>query len=316
MKIFIFIALFACAAAPCSPQETAPAGLLVITPAGGPAWKKTVDPVISNSRTKLPTEVVYDGTDMRTLQQAVSALESKNVGKIIAVPLFYSSYSETLNQIRFLLGIRKNPSPTFMKGSHSRYPAASLKRVKTKIPLTMTNALDSDTEAEDAVAVKIKPLAGDPSSCSLILLANGPRASKENIRQLKNLENIAERVRKTLSLRDSRALLLLQDNGRKIKEAGENELRSEVRRLSLKGKVIVVAQDLVDGDMDRDVKKLLEGTFYTWGGTAVLSTGKLQNWLNKKMAEGENLAPMRRFDEAGKPLKSGGTDSREEKNND
>ena len=296
-----------------------PAGALLLVQSGGREWEAQARFAAASLAEKMQVEIVAGAADRKTIQRAVDRLEAKNVSRIIAVPVFASSYGEELNQARYLLGVRKNPSQVFLSAPHVHYSTAALERVKVRTPLVVTDALDADVGLLASADGHLSAFGPYLEDAALILVAAGPAADLENDRQLSVLQAVADAIGQKRKLRGSRAFMLrpnlnktergfsklgvqagaklrLPQTERERTKSALEELRSLVRELSLKGRVIVLARSLDGEELGKMIRDALSGTFYFWGGTASLTDAELSAWLSARVEEGLKLKPMRKYE--------------------
>ena len=203
-----------------------------------------------------------------------------------------------------------------MKGAHSHMGSARIKRALTKIPLSMTQALDDDPSVAQALTERALQMSREPEKNTVILVEQGRADDQGSEARLKTLQAHAKRVREGGGFRDARAVLLRSDApkvpgeapdlgkkpGRGAKESSLRELRETVRLLSSQGRVIIVPCLLSKDGAERRIRKALEGFFHQWKGDALLPSDPLTSWTLTRMEEARRLPDMVKFRDEGKPL--------------
>jgi len=92
-------------------------------------------------------------------------------------------------------------------------------------------------------------------------------------------------------------------DGADMKQSASVAIKNAVRAYTKEGgKVLVVGFSLVSGDLDRDIQNMLDGCFYTFGGTAYLNGDRISAYLNDRLASGLRLPNMREFTRAASSL--------------
>ncbi|MEK7744479.1 MAG: hypothetical protein AAB576_05460 [Elusimicrobiota bacterium] len=291
-------------------------GLLVLGQGGGEEWKKFSQALAKSLGAEIPVEVNAGSPGTSDLLRSLEKLKTARVKKIAVVPLYLRSDDPDLEQARYLLGIAQYPSEGVMKGEHSRMGSARIKRALTKIPLSMTQALDEDPAVSQALSERALQMSREPERDAVIVVELGRADDQGSEARLRALQGHAKRVREAGKFRDARAVLLRSDApkvpgtapdlgkkiGRGAKESSLRELRDAVRELSSQGRVIAVPCLLAKDGSERRMRKALEGLFHQWKGEALLPSDALASWTLTRMEEARRLPDMIKFRDEGKAL--------------
>lgn len=291
-------------------------GLLVLGQGGGEEWKKFSEGLAKSLGREIPVEVVAGLPGTSDLQRSLERLKTARVGKIAVVPLYLHSDDPELEQARYLLGIAEFPSEGIMKGSHSHMGSSRIKRALTKIPLSITRALDEDPSVAQALTERALQMTREPERDSVIIVEQGRPDDQGSEARLKTLQAHAKRVREGGRFRDARAFLLRTDapkvpgeapdlskrSGPRAKDSSLRELHDAVRELSSKGRVLVLPCLLSKDGSERLLRKALGGLFFQWKGDALLPSDPLSSWTLTRMEEGRRLPGMVKFRDEGKAL--------------
>lgn len=164
--LFIFLGFFTQVSAQTSPNI----GILVIAH-GSPNkdWNRYVEWAVEDMETPFPVEIGFLEFTHPNISEAVSSLEEQNIEKIIAMPLFISSQSGHIEEIKYILGLRPdNPSEE------------PLEPVSTVLPIELTRAIDDHPFAVKVLADRVWALEeflqrGDLSisDTNLVLIGHG-----------------------------------------------------------------------------------------------------------------------------------------------
>ncbi len=79
-------------------------GVLVLAHGAKPKWNQTVMEAVEPLRERYRVEVAFGMADPVKIEKALRRLEEKGVEKVVVVPLFISSHSPIIKQLRYILG--------------------------------------------------------------------------------------------------------------------------------------------------------------------------------------------------------------------
>ncbi|MDE2490132.1 MAG: hypothetical protein KGM24_04750, partial [Elusimicrobia bacterium] len=175
------------AAAPAKPDY----GILLLAHGGDPDWNAQVEDLRRRVDAKVPAEAAIGMADPATIQPALDRLAARGVARVIAVPFFIQSRSEVMDQTRYVLGLRRRPSEVMRRAARrfdammASMPLAQrmmmpkmhlfgLERVKTRLPLAMTPALDGSPIVARVLLERARALSRDPGREIVVLVAHGP----------------------------------------------------------------------------------------------------------------------------------------------
>jgi sirohydrochlorin ferrochelatase len=278
-----------------------PFGILLLGEGGSKEWKDATDAVGKEmTKKKVPFEFAAGDGDGRSIQKAVDKLQFQRVKKIVAVPLTLSSFSEEMEQDRYLLGVREKPSQEFSGAPHSHNRArGAQERVKAKVPVIVTKALDDSDAAVEILAARAKAQSHDPSKEILVLVGKAP-GNKEGLKDWVSTVNaLAEKVRASGGFRMAQAAALRDDVDRIARDRSEGEVRKAVAALHKQGIVIVVPLELTADLVHNRIPHVLEGIQVRYDGKTMLPDSRIVKWVAESAEEGAKLPEMRVFKEGG-----------------
>ena len=176
--------------------RTVPArnGVLIVAHGGGDDWNRQVIDVAANVRHDGPVGVSFlmgPGATQRPFQREIAALRTAGAARIVVVPLFMSSHSEHMDQLRWLIGQRDALDSTMMHHLHM----GGIERPSDVSGLWLTSALDSAGELSEALTDRARRLADSRSERAVLLLGHGPNGAEDYARWMTALRPVAERVR-------------------------------------------------------------------------------------------------------------------------
>lgn len=307
------------------PADFKGCGYIFAVESGDPAWETKVRSAVSRLPQRIPAETVYRTDNLYTLQSAVNNLKARNVKKIVFVPLYLNSSSDSLNRLKYMLGFRQNPADGDSSPGGG-ISSTNAKRVEIKTPTAITTALDDSAVYANAVARRMKNYSrGRP--VALLLVGGGLNSDADNRAKLETLNRIATRVveKSACSLaqgfllrprQDSRRTLgkpdmemqpdsfsrsgIYGDNGRLIREADQsaNErasaelFKKTAQKLSSRYAVAVAGYSISSRELDKTVQTELADLFYNWLGNIELTEADVQAWIINKLYEGIELPPV------------------------
>jgi sirohydrochlorin ferrochelatase len=79
-------------------------GILVLAHGGSERWNQTVKRSVSFLEERFELEVVFTMGEPELIEEGINSLEKKGIKEIVVVPLYISSHSPIMRQIRYLLG--------------------------------------------------------------------------------------------------------------------------------------------------------------------------------------------------------------------
>ena len=171
--------------------EESPGVLILAHGAGDPIWTVPLWEAANELKENLPYPVAigfleYDEPD---IPDAVEQLNAVGVNKIVAVPLFISSYSNHIEEIKYILGLRKDlPDPD-----------EDLERASPAGEVILIPAVDDHPLMAEVLTEQIKPLIKDPAHEVVVLAAHGSDSEEGKIGWKNNLESLGQQIQKRLA---------------------------------------------------------------------------------------------------------------------
>jgi len=316
-----FAALAAAASAATAPPRfgAKPIAVLLITSVGGADWDKTVADLRKSLGKDALLETVVGTPSTPDLRHALERLKASRAEKVVAVPVYLHSDDDDLDQIRYILGIKKYPSETFMKAGHAHMGGALIKRaVFKKPPLVLTQALDSDSAITAALFDRAKKLGRVPASEAVVLVGAGTGDMARDQAYRTILERHAKALQRLGHYRAVRGVMvgpasqqprdqtpdLSKSRGSRLPSSADagRELREAVQSFAGGGHVIVIPYFLTPDGSERAYRKILENAFILWNGRGMLPHARIVSWIEARIVEGSGLPDMVKFRDEGKPL--------------
>jgi sirohydrochlorin ferrochelatase len=274
-------------------------GVLLLGEGGDLNWKSTVESIRQGLSAKgLPMEFAQGPADAKEIQKAVTLLESRGVKKIVVVPLCLSSYSDNMDENRYLFGIREKQPAAYLSALHSM-GARAQERVKVKVPIAMTKALDDSQALVDILASRAKAQSREPASEALMLVGQAPTA-KEGLQDWSStVSALAEKVRQKAGFKRASSAALSENGNQRARNEAEAEVHKAVIDLHRQGTVIVVPLELSRGVVHIRLPRVLDGVFARYDGKPILPDPQIAKWVADSAEAGAKLPDMRLFKNSG-----------------
>ena len=267
------------------PRGEKPFGVLLLGEGGDREWKDSVEKLKKELGKKFPFEFVPGLADARMIQKGVERLEFQRVQKIVAVPLFVSSFSEVMDHNRFLFGIREKPAG----------PRYAHQRVSSRVPVVLAKALDDHPVLVEILSSRALALAKDPSRESLVLVGEVSGSTETARDWLASAQALAEKVRGRTGFSAAHAAGLRLGGSQKEREDSQKELRDLVRKSRRQGSVAVVPLEVTHAAVSGRIPKALEGAFVRFDGKAILPDPAVARWVSESAEAAARLPDMRVF---------------------
>ena len=281
--VFIGVVILWCLNAACtSKAQQESMGVVVISHGAPiPQWNETVMRTISMVKSPYPVEPAFlDFDDERTLEKAVRRLEKKGVNNILIVHLSSSSYSSHHEEIRYLIGQRKDLGT---------YMAIANKPFKSSAQFAVSPCMDDHPLIVEIAKDFARELSQSPSQESLMLVGHGPVEEVENIMWVRQLENIGQEIKRTMPFREVVCMTLRSDSADLIREQAHEDVRKTALRLSAQGRVIIVMCGVGIKMLQFEMQHLLKGipsVFVTQKG--FIEHPNTVKWLEEAIKTGMN----------------------------
>lgn len=278
-----------------------PFGLLLLGEEDGKDWKAFEGALALKASKRYPLEVALGRADAKAIQKSIDRLQSQNVKKIVVVPLILDTNSELMEQLRYLFGIRKEPSLDFF-GSGRRGGPALVRRIQSKVPLVMTQALDDQPAVVEVLTSRALALSKGPARESLALVSLAPGSEKAAEQWAQTLNSLAERVRAKGGFKSASAFLLEENAPQSARDKRREKFKAAVQELSRHGQVLVVPLDVMAGGFTSRIPRVLSGSFMRFSGKALLPDERITAWAQESALAAAALPDMRTFKDAGRAL--------------
>lgn len=268
-------------------------GILIVAHGGGHDWNNQVLGVAAAVRSAGPVRVSFlmgPGATERPFQSEVAALRTAGATSIVVVPLFISSHSEHIDQLRWLIGERVALDSTMMHHLHM----GGIERPSDLRGLRLTTALDSAPELAMALTQRAMRLSDRRAERAVLLLGHGPNGAEDYARWMTALRPVAERVRRDAGYRFAGLELVRDDAPPLVRAEAVRRVREIVTWLNeATGLPVVVVPALVaTGMVSRETfPRDLAGLPVIYAGDALLPDPGMARWVERVVAAPPEPAP-------------------------
>jgi hypothetical protein len=313
-------------------------GVLVLAYDMDVKWRQE----LGNLRARLkdhPVESVDSAADAISVQRAIDRLAAQHVTKIVGVPLETVSASTRLDMTRYMFGVRANPVldvPDSDSGDLANKPRrqikpvrksmlvlpkdqnrglglplggdiATLKQIKSAVPLVLTPALDKSPLLIAILADRAKSLSPTPARETLVLAGIGPRSDAALKAWKIAAQMIADQVGAKAGYRKAVAVAVRDGVRSGQQDKDRAELKATFRALIREGRVAVVPLSPEANRVGELLKKTFGGFLaYRWNGQGIQGDRRLLDWIKASAEEAADLPDGRLFKDAAPGAAPGG----------
>ncbi|WLR43385.1 CbiX/SirB N-terminal domain-containing protein [Bacillus carboniphilus] len=206
-------------------------------------------------------EVVKD----RTIQQGIDQLEQKGVTQMIVIPLFVSSGSTHIDEMKFAFGLKKFPDCQ-----------TNIKPFRINSSVQMSSPLNDDPIVIEMILNKLQALSIEPKNERVLIIAHGSDKSGFHEKWIAILQSIALKIKKEGDFSDVDYAMLLPDQS--IKKLTDWEMNFPEEP------VIVFPFFLSKGYFTKtEIPNRLKDFSYRYNGETILPHSLIEKWLKKQI---------------------------------
>ncbi len=284
-----------------APLGEKPYGVLLLGEGGSQAWNDTIDGLRKALGQKVPFDFSAGPADSANMQAGIDALQEQGARKIVVVPLLLSSYSEDMDQIRYLLGMRDRPSASLMNAPHAHNDGPD-RRLSVKVPIVLAKALDDHPLLVATLADRARALVPRPDQATLVLIGAAP-APKDAARDWASvMSDLAQKTARQAGFRAGSAMALHPEAEQRARDRSRDAVVGALRKLRVLGPVAVVPLELSSGAETLELDSMLDGTMVSYDGKDILPDLRIVHWAKLSAEAAAKLPDMRLFKDAGQGL--------------
>ncbi|WP_096190117.1 sirohydrochlorin chelatase [Evansella halocellulosilytica] len=239
--------------------------LVIVHGSSNPNWTKEVEDAIHQVKSPLPIVVGHlEFTDEQTIEQGIRQLENKGVDTILSIPLFVSSGSTHIEEIKYVLGQIDTP-----------VIKTDLKPITSSAQMIWIEPMDTHPLILDIIEERVKSLSVNPEKEVLLFVAHGSDEPFFHQKWEAMLEEIKQKIAKQMPFQQIIHGTLHPDN---LEECA-------VKAASSGHPLIVVPLFLSEGYFtNKVIPKKLKGISYKWNAQTYLPHPLVSKWLEEQIA--------------------------------
>jgi sirohydrochlorin ferrochelatase len=281
--LFLLMAAFFSAFAPGGAAGGKTGVLVIAHGSNETGWNQVVQQGVAGVRLPYPIAVGFLEFTEPGIQKALTQLETQGVNRIIAVPLFVSTYSNHIEEIKYVLRLRNTlPRPEGVFGEHSvsGHTDEALRQIQSHCQIILTPALDDQAIVAGILSERLKTISRRPDREVAVLVGHGADSAAGEVKWRAQFASLARQVKKDLKLKNARYGFAAM---------GKPTARQAVTAAVAEGEALVVAVMLSEGFFtDRKIPHDLEGLQYRYpqrGSRALLPHPDLARFIELRVGE-------------------------------
>jgi sirohydrochlorin ferrochelatase len=292
----------AAASAQSSPSQV---GTLLVAHGGGPMWDANIEGLAKEVHTGGPVAyslLMGPGAETHRFQDAVAQLIAKGAKQVVVVPVFVSSHSGHIDQVRYLAGERDSLDMEMMHHLHM----SGITRPTSPIPMHVTPALDNAPQLARVLADHAKALTKTPSSQALFLIGHGPNSAEDNAAWMINLRQVADSIRRMTGFRDVKIGLVRDDAPAEVRAEAVKEIRETIElQHDVTGKPVIVVPILVSsGSVSRTkIPEDLAKLPVIYDATPLLPHAAMAKWVESRVSDANSTRSAQASSSASQPVR-------------
>lgn len=281
------------AAASAAPAQTLTStggttGVIVVAHGGGPEWNAGVFAAVQQAALGRPTEVALlmgPAVPRHRFQDAVTRLRQAGATQAVVVPLFVSSKSGHVDQIRWLMGLAEQLDTVM----HHHLHMGGIERPADRMPLILAPALDDSEELVDALVTRSETLRPERAErTALLLVGHGPNLESEYAFWMEHLRRVAAQVGRRSGWRDVRVGLVKDDAPAAERAEAVRTVRdlAELQGAATRDSVTVVPILLAPGKLSKvGIPRDLANLPIRYSGEPLLPHPAIGRWIARRVRE-------------------------------
>lgn len=276
-------------------------GVLILAHGHERDWNGQIEALASSL--PFPVEVALGMAHRNAIAEGVRRLEQRGVRRIVAVPLYVSSYSSIIRASAYLLGVSADPPPELplfntmthgLQDPHVGHPpgdaAPDLSPIRSAVPVLMTSALDDHPLVAEILLDRARSISVTPRRETVFLVAHGPESEADDRLWRKAMTRLADRVRAGGDFGAVEAVTVMDNAPESVRSEAAARLRAGVERASRGGSALVVPVLLSRGGIEEGLRHRLEGLSYRMSERFLLPDPRITDWVKQQVASATRRA--------------------------
>ncbi|MBI3288514.1 MAG: hypothetical protein HYZ74_03235 [Elusimicrobia bacterium] len=283
-------------------------GVLLLATDGGGAWKTELGAIRAQLQGVAVESVEFSG-DGLSVQRALDRLRGQHVAKVVAVPMEPVSEAASMDQIRYLFGIREEPSQDRPERAGSSLPALkpdakrvmvlppsrASKRLKSDVALVLTATIDKSPVLADILAERAQAQARRPQNEAVVLVGLAPRSDKSLPAWKAAAGAIAESVRVKGGFREAGVIWVRDGVRAGQQDKDREEAKALLRRLTTQGSVVAVPLAADGRRVGRLLQREIGSGGYRWNGKGLIGDKRFADWIRATSIAASKFPDVRRY---------------------
>lgn len=226
-------------------------------------WNGPVQKIVKMVNLPYPVELGFlEYVPDQTIEQAVAKLRAKGADEIIAIPLFISSYSNHIEEIKYILKLRKEPP----QGAEKLHP------LRSDAHFILTPAFDAHPLIGEILRDRVKELSVSQKNEIVVLTAYGAETEENLARWNEQLASLATQLKKQLGLKDVKYGYIFKGRSPYLREVVKEEAK--------RGRVIVIPIMVSAGFFtEKRIPQILKNLSYRYNGSPLAPDRRLARWV-------------------------------------
>lgn len=222
-------------------------------------WVEQVDTCICQVQLDVPIAAGFlEMVENRTIADAVRHLEKSEVTEIVAIPLFVSSGSTHIEEIRYLLGLEKNPRIK-----------VDQEPIEHQSVIRLLPPMNDHPFILDILAERVEGISTNIANERIVLVGHGSDLPWFQAEWEKVASSIASRLQKKVRAKSISYAFTLPDT-----------LRTTLEEETRKDTVVLIPLFLSEGYFTRKkIPSRAEGFTYKYDGKAYLPHPNVSRWI-------------------------------------
>jgi hypothetical protein len=279
------------------PASADEVGVVIMPHGASQPYNDAVERVIAPLHSRYHITMAYGMGDPGVMQQAISRLEEHGVRRIVFVRM-YALEDHMKDRVNYILGL----APTLPARGHDHAAPA---QVRSAALFATFGGYEQYPGIAEVICERILEISKEPATETVLLLAHGAKADKDNAEWLSVMNANLERVKKDPRCSRFRAFqaATVREDWPELREKAVAEVRRMIEEAARNGRALVIADRLYGSG---PYKKLFDGLDYVMNEKG-LSHPVLTRWLEDgiERTTGVLAKPLAHTDRVIRPLHLG-----------
>jgi len=204
------------------------------------------------------------------IQLGIDDLTAAGAERIVVVPVVSTEFNTMIRQWQYIFGLYDEPT------------YATVPRIETDLDVTFADPIGDDPLVAEILSDYARELSTDPANEVVIIVAHGPSASDDNVKQLALMDNLAEIVLEDGGYAAVEAVTLQDDAPAEVRAANVEHLRGLIEAATADGKQVLVVTNLIGAyTIQSKLRKDLDGLDYRFNAKGLVQHASFIEWIGE-----------------------------------